>query len=117
MREYSNSAVLMGKEINVRACFTGSGVNVAVCGGDRPHIGAVTVISPTGEVTEQQFPTHRDGAVSSAWAAGLYSAFGGPVVVEAGIHYDNITKEGIAAVLECTDRLLARLIQSVNENN
>ena len=85
------------------------GIHVSVYGGALPHIGAVSVASPDGAVSTTEFPGHRDAAVTEGWARALCEKGMLPAVVEAGIHYDGLTREGIREVLETTDRLLAQL--------
>lgn len=94
--------------------FPGS-LHVSVYGGDLPHIGAVSVVGPDGAVATTQFPGHRDGAVSEAWAKALSERGFRPAVVEAGIHYDGITPEGIRRVLEAGEALLAALLAEMSE--
>lgn len=61
------------------------------------------------KTSKQQFPGHKDGAVSERWAEALAKAGYRPVVVEAGIHYDNLSREGIMDVIRLTDEILLEL--------
>ena len=111
VRTVTLSAAVLDAELTVRAVLLPRGVQVSLTGGTLPHTGAVSVAEPTGEVQTTEFPGHRDGVLSARWAAGLAAAGLLPAVVAAGVHYDGITKEGIAAVCAASERLLQQCIE------
>ena len=47
---------------------------------------------------------------SDRWAVKLYERFLVPVVVSAGIHYDEITPDGIKTVIEEMEKLLEEVM-------
>lgn len=100
-----------GRNITVQTVLTEEGISVTVCGGDRPHIGAVGVADPDGKVTVTEFPGHKEGVVCEKWTAALANAGYLPAVVTAGIHYDGLDRDGIEAVLTLTDELLAETLR------
>jgi beta-phosphoglucomutase len=102
-------------DISYRTEYTESGIQVLLTGGDRPHIGAVSVIGPDTELCSITFPGHKETVISEKWARTIYGQIKPeqPVVVSVGIHYDGITKQEIDRVLEKTDELLARLLEEV----
>lgn len=110
MKQYAYEETLMGKPIRVQVLYLPAGIHVGVYGGDLPHIGAVSVADPKGQISTIQFPGHRDGAVSTRWAEALAERGKLPAVVEAGIHYDNMSREGISAVLETTEQMLQKVL-------
>ena len=110
LHEYTFSVQALGRGITAVVLLPDEGIHVSVFGGDRSHIGAVSVISPDGSRQDTEFPGHRDGTVASKWAGALYAAGYSPAVVECGIHYDGIGKDGIRQILECTDRLLSEIL-------
>ncbi|MGM9662092.1 MAG: hypothetical protein ACI3WR_03260 [Oscillospiraceae bacterium] len=107
MRQFEITRQLFGADITARVLLLEEGLHVSVSGGELPHIGAVSVVDPAGARSCVQFPGHRDAAVSERWAASLSQAGYRPVVVEAGIHYDGLSREGIEAVLALAEELLA----------
>lgn len=111
MRQFQVTCELFGAAITALVLLPEQGLHVSVCGGELPHIGAVSVIGPDGVCRTVEFPGHRDSAVSSRWARQLWDAGFCPVVVEAGIHYDRLSQPGIQAVLSQTDAML-RDVQS-----
>ena len=96
--------------LTARVQAVDGGVRAEVYGGTRPHIGAVSIAGPEGDITTTQFPTHRDGAVSARWAEALAAAGLRPAVVLAGIHYDGLSPEGISLVLADSEGLLQEVL-------
>ncbi len=90
-----------------------AGVEVNLYGGCLPHIGAISIVDPEGNLTTTQFPTHKDGVVSAKWARTIADAGYLPVTVVAGIHYDHLTKEEIEAVVEATDEMLDEVLEQL----
>lgn len=101
---------VLGAPLTARVQAVDGGVRAEVYGGTRPHIGAVSIAGPEGDITTTQFPTHRDGAVSARWAEALAAAGLRPAVVLAGIHYDGLSPEGIRQVLDASEGLLQEVL-------
>ena len=115
MKQFSLTRELMGASITAQAICLPEGLQAAVYGGTLPHIGAVSVADPQGNVATRQFPTHKDGVVSGRWAKALSEAGYRPAVVTAGIHYDDLSREQIAGVVELTDGMLAELLNALRD--
>lgn len=115
MRQFTLTRELMGASLTAQAVRLPSGLQVGIYGGTLPHIGAVSVAGPQGEAATQQFPGHRDGVVSGRWAEALSEAGYRPAVVTAGIHYDGLSREQIAKVVELTDDMLSELLHMLRE--
>lgn len=99
------------RRIDAEVTLSSRGLHASIYGGDRPHIGAVSVADPDGGVHTTLFAGHRDDAISRAWAEAFAKAGHLPAVVEAGVHYDAISSEGIQEVLAAADRLLERVLR------
>lgn len=110
MEEKKYSFELFGSPIFIRIHDTGSGINALICGGERPHIGAVSVKLPGEEVITHEFPSHREGIVSEKWSEVLCDHFCQCAVVSCGIHYDNITRDQISSILLELDKLLEEIV-------
>ena len=85
---------------------------VAIWGGEKPHIGAVAAAqSGFARATASVicFPTHKEDEVVRMVSEKLADALDANVVVTAGMHWDNISKEGIGKVMDNT-KILAGLI-------
>ena len=115
MKRFGLTRELMGASIAVQVFCLRSGFQIGVYGGTLPHIGAVSVADPQGNITTQQFPTHKDGIISERWARALSEAGYRPAVVTAGIHYDHLNREQIAAVVEITDSMLSELLCALRD--
>ncbi len=101
--------VCLDKSIYANAVYTDDGISVIVAGGDRSHIGAVSVVDSLGTQSTTTFPNHKETIIAEEWAKRIYGLFYQPVVVSAGVHYDNISEEGIGKVLSAAEALLKEL--------
>ena len=112
MRQITLTREFLGESITLLALSFDRELHISLYGGHRPHIGAVAVGSRAGHHTTQ-FPGHREGAICEPWCASLLEKGFSPVVVEAGIHYDDLTPEGIQAVLNLTNDMLAEALEAL----
>lgn len=115
MKRFELKRTLLGADITAQITVLDEGVQVSVFGGTRPHIGAVSVVNMADKMSTTQFPGHRDGVVSRAWAKALMEAGYSPVVVTAGIHYDQIGKAGICMVLDLNDGLICSALEKISD--
>ena len=90
---------LLGRQIRARVHFLDQGINVLLTGGDKSHIGAVSGRIPGQDPVDIELPGHKEGIVARKWAEKLEAARGEPVWVECGIHYETLSREGIAQVV------------------
>lgn len=104
--QFEKTVFLLERKIHIVVYDTGCGIQILIEGGDRGHIGAVSVVSPETAMQTVTFPQHREDVISMKWAETICGKFGVPVVVSAGVHYDNIQKEQIRQVLDVMDREL-----------
>lgn len=116
MRQFEMTRRLFHADITAQALQFVGGLHVSVFGGTRPHIGAVSVASPAGQVVTTQFPAHRDGVISDQWSKALSKAGYCPNVVEVGIHYDDLNKSGIDAVLALTNEMLNTVLLTLSKS-
>lgn len=114
---YLKKIVVLEKEIRIQAYNTQNGINVMIEGGDKGHIGAVSVISPDTELYTVTFPTHKENVICSHWASRISEEYDMPVVVEAGVHYDGIGKKQIDKIIEVLDRELDRMLLWLASDN
>ncbi|MCD8141718.1 MAG: hypothetical protein LUD83_00330 [Clostridiales bacterium] len=105
--------VVLSKTITVELLPAGQDWNVLISGGDAPHVGSVSVARPDsgGGVCLEKLvlPTHKDDYVGDRYATALAALTGRTVAVSCGIHYDGLSKSGIAQVMEAMEGLLARV--------
>jgi hypothetical protein len=115
MRQFEITEQLFEKDITVQVLKPDQGLHVSILGGELSHIGAVSIVNPQGECSTVQFPGHKEGAICEEWAKELAKAGYCPVVVEAGIHYDHLSKAGIEDVMNLCGKLLADTILALSE--
>lgn len=120
MYQFEITRHLFGRELTAHIVRLDAGIHVLIYGGNRSHVGAVSIVDQ-GKVCETtQFPGHKDGIVSEMWAKALARTHTGSIVVAAGIHYDNLTGEDIKAILSATEEMLDRtqmLLSSIEKEN
>jgi hypothetical protein len=95
-------------EAHVRA--VGEDLLVVVTGGERPHIGAVAMAQPRPSLKDPRrtsatasvfcYVGHKEDELAKQVAERLAAAFRTRVVVTAGIHWDNLSEEGVRKVLQ-----------------
>ena len=100
----------------------GGDLAVAVLGGEREHVGAVSLAlyepeRDSATVSTVTVPGHRDDAVAARFAKELSRALRCTVSVTAGVHIDGASPEEIGTLLQnaeqCLSELLARLTGEV----
>ena len=97
----------------------GEDLLVAIWGGERPHIGAVSVARPRPSLKDPEATSatasvicllgHKEDELAKAASEVLAAALNTPVVVTAGIHWDDIEPEGIQQVIR-NSKILVDLI-------
>lgn len=114
--QFEKQISVLGHGINLNVYDTGAGINILIEGGERGHIGAVAVAKAGALLESVTFPSHKETVVCERWAREVSAVYGGPVVVEAGIHYDGITGAQIREVLEALDGELEELLSRMKGN-
>jgi hypothetical protein len=97
--------------ISLRSVEMGKDLLVTIIGG-RGHIGAAAVGIKVGGIATSSVitvPAHREDRVVKDAAEKLAKKLDKTVVVVAGIHYDDITKDEIAEALRLCDGLVEAL--------
>lgn len=110
-------------DIGANLRLVGQDLLVAITGGTRPHIGAVAVAQPRPSLKDKThrsatasvicLPAHKEDDLAKAVAEVLAAATNVTVVVTAGIHWDDITPAGIAAVTENSQILLNLILEEI----
>jgi len=99
----------------------GTDLLVAIRGGEKPHIGAVAVAQPRPSLRDPNvvsatasvicLPAHKEDELAKMIAVTLAAALNTPVVVTAGIHWDNISQEGIGRVIANSKTLVGLILE------
>lgn len=107
-------------KIDLKAFVIGNDLCVIVSGGDRPHIGCVTLSVPRLSLADSNNKSattsvlnllgHKDDEAAKYISHTLSSRLNKNVVVTCGIHVDNITQKEIEITMcilkELTDKLI-----------
>ena len=106
MKAIHLSRMYRGKAIRMDFDPDQTPMRLTLTGGELPHVGAIGFIQADGGISVTESPGHKEGILCQRWCVALESAGCKPLRMEAGIHYDALTPEGIHEVLEITDALL-----------
>jgi len=103
----------------------GRDVLVAIWGGEKPHIGAVAVAQPRPSLRDPDVTSatasvicllgHKEDELAKMTAERLAAELNAPVVVTAGMHWDNIGEEGIRQVVENSHRLISLILDEMQK--
>ncbi|MBW1706466.1 MAG: hypothetical protein JRJ86_15070 [Deltaproteobacteria bacterium] len=101
----------------------GKDLLVAIWGGEKPHIGVVSVAQPRPSLKDPNltsatasvfcFVGHKEDELAKAASEILAAALNTQVVVTAGIHWDNISTEGIQNILKNSEILVDLILDKV----
>ena len=101
----------------------GGDLLVAVWGGEKPHIGAVAVAEPRPSLRDSSLTSasasvicvlgHKEDDLAKATSEVLASVLNTRVVVTAGIHWDNITPQGIERVIGNSEILVDLILKKL----
>jgi gallate decarboxylase subunit D len=99
----------------------GSDWLVCITGGDQPHIGAVAAAQSRPSLKRENaisatasvfcFLGHKDDTIAKNVSEELAASLNAKVVVTAGIHWDDISPDGILKILE-NSRILTQKIEA-----
>ena len=125
MRRFDLSSEAGRYQLHATAMLIGDDLLVAIWGVTRPHIGAVAVALPRPSIADPQITSstssvftllgHKEDAIVKMVSERLSSQLEKNVVVTAGIHWDNLTKEAIEEIVQncrkLADQIHARIIR------
>ena len=105
------------------AVLCGKDISISVGGGEKYHIGAVAVALPadTSAANGQSPPqtdviclkNHREDEIAKAAAIRFSRQFHCTVSVSVGIHIDNATADDILRLVNCFERLMDEIGQTL----
>jgi hypothetical protein len=113
-------------DISAWVRLIGMDLLVAISGGEKPHIGAVAVAQPRPSLRNPEVTSatasviccmgHKEDALAKAASEKLSATFNRRVVVTAGIHWDNLTDEGIRQVQQNGEALIELILRRCSES-
>ena len=121
----TNSRIFKTQEgsFDLTASVTKAGQDavVVIFGGERPHIGAVAFADPRPSLRDAEKTSatasvlcltgHKEDAIVKSVAERLAAAVNRPVVVTAGMHWDNLQESDLGQIMKNVE-ILIRLIES-----
>ena len=110
-------------ELEASVRLIGQDLLVAIWGGEKPHIGAVSAAQPRPSLRDPKatsatasvicFPAHKEDELAKAVSEILASVLNTRVVVTAGIHWDNISEEGIQKIIRNSEILVGLIMDKI----
>lgn len=110
-------------DIEAGVVWIGRDLLVAIWGGDKPHIGAVAAALPRASLKDPalssatasviSFPAHKEHELARRSSERISAALNTPVVVTAGIHWDDISEQGISAIMKNSELLVDLILQKL----
>lgn len=110
-------------DLEAGARWIGDDLLVAIWGGEKPHIGAVSAAQSRPSLKNPEatsatasvicFPAHKEDELAKAVSEILAAVLDTRVVVTAGIHWDNISEEGIKQVISNSKILVDLILKEV----
>lgn len=114
-------------DLEAHVMAIGQDLLVAIWGGERPHIGAVSIAQPRPSLKDPNSTSatasvicllgHKEDEMSKAFSEVLSAALNTQVVVTAGIHWDNINEQGIKKVLQNSKILLDLILERISSES
>ncbi len=112
-------------DLQAEVRMIGADLLVAIFGGERPHIGAVAVAQPRPSLRDPRRLSatasvicllgHKEDTLAKAAAEQLAAALNTRVVVTAGMHWDDLSQEGIRQVNRNAGLLVARIRAAISK--
>ena len=115
-----------GRALTAWVREVGDDVVVAVGGGDRPHVGCVVLAVPMPGRGASGFapsssvltiPPHKEEPIARAVAECVCRRLGRVAVVTAGIHEDDIDREGIVTFLRLGEELAEAVTRALSRDD
>lgn len=109
----------LGYSITLSGQRVGNGWHLLCHGGSQPHVGGVSLAQPywgsngniTASVSSISIIGHKDTELGN-WIAGYIAKRTGLVtVVVCGIHFEDISKAEISAIMDIGERLCSRFLE------
>lgn len=110
-------------DIHANVRLIGKDLLVAIWGGEKPHIGAVSVAQPRPSLKDPKRVSstasvicilgHKEDELAKAASEMLSAALNTGVVATAGIHWDDLDENGIERVIENSRQIIDMIIDKI----
>ena len=92
-------------KIKLEAIYAGNDICVVITGGDKAHVGAVSVYSKEEGIQTISLKNHKDYIIGELFINSIKNIFLGNISVSSGIHVDNIKKEQISDIYKICNNI------------
>lgn len=99
-----------GHRVWAEVIVAGEDLVIVIGGGERPHVGSLSIAVAEGAPISVSVPGHKDYIVSDGWARRVFEETGKACVVVAGLHVDNAKESDIGMLLKNSESCLNMLI-------
>ena len=106
--------IILDRPVTCTVTALDDGIHVLLTGGDKGHIGAVSVCDPGSEPETMTFPGHKEQYITVPWAKAISDAARQRSCVVCGIHYDGASPEHIKTIMAEADRLLQQILAAIS---
>lgn len=96
-------------EINIQCLFAGNDICILITGGDKAHIGAISIYSKEEGIQTISLKEHKDFYISELCINNIKDIVKGNISVSCGIHVDNISKDEIEVVYKISKDIFEAL--------
>lgn len=113
-------------DLVARVRCVGDDLLVAIWGGGRPHIGAVSMAQPRASLKDPSklsatasvftYVGHKEDMLAKTASETLASALNKKVVVTAGIHWDDMEEKGIKRVIKNCEILVGMIVKEFSSS-
>ncbi len=109
------------RDVILSCRFVGEDIELLCSGGDRAHIGAVSLAIPyrndrgtfSASVSTLTVPEHRDDAISRALAERFAKGLGRVTIAICGIHFENASPSLIQTIQETVADMAGEMLEKV----
>ncbi len=115
-----------GIGLDISAVRMGEDLSVTISGGTKPHIGCCVLAVPRPSLADSNQISstssilnvcgHKDDIIAKAVAEKLSSTLNCIVTVSCGIHFDQITKDQMEAILSTPTIVVSMLLQWIHSS-
>lgn len=124
-RTFKISSGVGKHKVELVLTLVGNDVVAVISGGDRPHVGAISVAIPRPSLKDASklsatssvftLTGHKDDEVTRPASEALAKELNGVAVVSAGVHIDGASREDIRKLVENTKKALKDAIRMLKK--
>lgn len=92
-------------KIKLEAIYAGNDICVLITGGDKAHVGAISVYSKEEGIRTISLKNHKDYIIGELFINSIKEEFSGNISVSCGIHVDNIKKDQIRDIYKICNNI------------